>query len=379
MRRAAGRVLPGERVAKCGQKALSGIVSLHHQDGHAHFGGLETCGSVWTCPVCSVRISEGRREELDALLHGHRDAGGLAYMATLTVPHHRFQSAGMLRRAVSGAFRRVKQGRRWQDARDRHGWLGDVRALEVTHGANGWHPHLHVLFLFKPGTTEETARSFGGWLYDAWARAVKAEGLGECSSGAFTWEVVNADTGAAEYVGKWGAAKELTRNQSKTARQGGRSPWQILRDHAADRNEADGQLFREYALAFKGARQLTWSRGLRKLYLAEPEPTDQELAEEPQVGETQTAAMTRALFNSVSRRGLTAHVLEAEETGGTAAVLNTLTSFGIPWALSTHPGLARGRFVPLISLASPGDQSPRGFPPLPGTPQPKSPDNGEHP
>ena len=163
--------------------------------------------------------AEGRKADIEAALAGHRDQRGTAYMATLTIPHFRFQSCWDLKRAVAESWRRVKQGKAWIRARDQHGWIGDIRALEVTHGANGWHPHLHILVFFEPGTSKETMFSFGGWLFDAWAAAVGKAGFGQCSTRAFTWDVVNADDGAADYVGKWGAALELTKAPS---------PWQYL-------------------------------------------------------------------------------------------------------------------------------------------------------
>lgn len=351
LRRAAGRVLgPDWRVKDCGQKALGDNVTLHHHDGHSHFSGIETCGSIWTCPVCAAKITEGRRQDLDALLRAHREAGGTAYMATFTIPHHRFQKCKDLRKAVSEAWRKVKSGKPWIRAREGHGWMGDVRALEITHGANGWHPHLHVLIFFKPGTPKETMFSFGGWLFDAWASAIGRLGMGNCSKSAFTFDVVNADDGAADYVGKWGAALELTKAHTKQGRNGGRTPWQILGDISGTQNSADERLFREYARAFKGARQLTWSREIRKLYLSAPEMADDELAECPDSPETQTGTLTKDLFRVIVSKGKTADVLAAQEAHGLDGVLQALTQLGIPWYLSQMPGLQRGRMVPLISL-----------------------------
>lgn len=113
LRRAAGKLMPRERVSGCGQKAMGGKVTIHHHGGHAHFGSVETCGSVWHCPVCAAKITEGRRTDLEALLAAHRAAGGTAFMATLTIPHHRFQTCKSLRDAVSTAWRKVKSGKAW--------------------------------------------------------------------------------------------------------------------------------------------------------------------------------------------------------------------------------------------------------------------------
>ncbi len=349
LRRASGKILPYERVAKCGQKAIGSQVTLHSHDGHSHFGGIETCSSVWACPVCAAKITEGRKVDVEAVLKAHSEAGGTAFMATLTVPHHRFQSAEELRKAVSQGWRKVKSGKSWLKAREQYRWLGDIRAMEITHGDNGWHPHLHVLILFKPGATETSFYGFGDWLYRAWSNAISRLGMGSCSRGAFTFEKADYQKGAAEYVSKWGAAMELTKGHIKKGR-GGRTPWQILGDFSETGKSRDRELFREYALAFKGARQLTWSRGLRARYLSAPEVADDELATEPQIQETHMATMGRALFDVIVTKRITAHVLTAQETSGLNGVLKVLTKYGIPWRLSETPGLERDCYVPLISL-----------------------------
>lgn len=270
-------------------------------------------------------------------------------MATLTIPHHRFQSAGELKRGTATAWRKVKSGKSWQNARDCFGWQGDIRALEVTHGRNGWHPHLHVLIFFKPGTSKDTMYGFGGWLYDAWASSIERLGFGSCSKDAFTWETVKADNGAGAYVGKWGAAMELTKGHTKRGRSG-RTPWQILADFAESGNATDAALFQEYASSFKGARQLTWSRDLRALYAADPEATDAALADEPTAPETQTATLSRSLFDAIVKRGLTADVLSGQEHAGLKGVLDVLTRHQIPWRIGEMHGLEAGLLVPLIEL-----------------------------
>lgn len=356
LRRAAGKLMPRERVAGCGQRAMGGHVTIHHHGGQAHFGGVETCGSVWHCPVCAAKITEGRRTDLDALLAAHRDAGGEAFMATLTIPHHRFQTSKALRDGVTTAWRKVKSGKGWITARERYRWLGDVRALEVTHGDNGWHPHLHVLILFKPGARADDFQEFGDWLYAAWSRAIERTGFGVCSRAAFAWDKVDATEGAAEYVSKWGAALELTKAHVKNGRGGGRTPFQILADYQARGFRRDARLFQEYAVSFKGARQLTWSRGLRDLYLGiEPEATDDDLALEPTMAETHTMTIDRDLFREVARRGLTADLLIAVEYGRFEGLIAFLRRHGIPWRGELVPGLLRGTMVPLLSLGQPGE------------------------
>lgn len=355
LRRAAGRIMSSERVADCGRKALGGQVTLHIADGHAHFGGVETCGSIWMCPVCAAKITEVRRAEIDAVLQAHSAAGGVAFMATLTIPHHAFQAVADLRNAISKAWRSVKSGKGWLTKRRDCRWLGDVRALEVTHGRNGWHPHLHVLILFEPDTPPEAFWELGDWVFQRWARAIERQGFGECSAAAFSWDKVNAATGAADYVSKWGAAHELAKAHTKRGRDGGRTPWQILADASEPQKSADRRLFREYARAFKGTKHLTWSRGLRDRYDSVDERPDDEVAVEPTAAETHCASLDGQLFRLVAARNLVANILDAVERDGLAGVVAVLNKHGIPCRLSMAPGMQPGRMVPVLSPGSTGD------------------------
>ena len=66
-------ILPESRTAKCLRiRAFDSDVQVwkSREHGTASYGGLQTCGSVWTCPVCAAKIAERRRVELlDAMEH----------------------------------------------------------------------------------------------------------------------------------------------------------------------------------------------------------------------------------------------------------------------------------------------------------------------
>ncbi|MFD2204671.1 protein rep [Kiloniella antarctica] len=372
LRRSSSALMRQERVSCCGQKTIGGFASLHHHQGQSHFGSVETCGSVWMCPVCAAKITQGRLTELDALLDSHRLVSGHAYMATLTIPHHRFQSCAELKQAVANAWRKVKTGKGWQTARDSNLWIGDIRALEITHGDNGWHPHLHILVFFDHHATDGQMLEFGEWLFETWAKSVERNGFGRCSRNAFRYDRVNDAKGAAEYVGKWGVAMEMTKAHVKRSKNG-RTPWQILTDYNETGDERDAGLFQEYAIAFKGARQLTWSRAfkrrnlseipsIRKRYLEGEELSDQELSEEPTMKETQTAFITRDLFKTISGKAMTADVLSAQERGGLDEVLTLLSNRGVLWKITEVPGLLEGTFVPMLSPRTSRGCSPEVFP-----------------
>lgn len=327
LRREAGRLLGG-RVRACGHKPVSELIQLrYHPDCGAHYAGLETCGSVWACPVCAAKIAEGRRAEVAELMRRHLDAGGGAYMAAFTIPHHVFQRAGELREAVTGNWRKLTSGAPWQRLRARYGLVGIVRALEVTHGTNGWHPHLHCLFLTEKPLNPWDANKFGQAMFLRWRDKIRRAGFGECTATIWRFEEVARPEDATNYVAKWGADSEIAKANAKHARAGGRSPWQLLADSIRGNRQA-GRLFRAYAEAFKGARHLTWSRGLRERYGLRGEAADAELAAQlPEPAEL-VGALRSKDWGRVCRLGLTAQLLNVVEMGGWDAVIDWMRGYG---------------------------------------------------
>ena len=69
---------------------------------------------------------------------------------------------------------------------------------------------------------------------------------------------------AASYVSKWGLEHEMTKGHIKKGKTDSKTPFDLLRDYA-EGDENAGKLFRIYFEAFKGTRQLNWSKGLKKL------------------------------------------------------------------------------------------------------------------
>lgn len=324
LRRVSAKVLPRERVARCGHRDHSGYVDIRHGDHGAYYAGVVKCGSVWTCPVCAAQICEVRRQEVGALIDAHRAAGGAVYMAAFTVPHQRIQTAYELRSLVSTTFRKLQAGKAWQRNKQVAGLMGMVRALEVTYGENGWHPHLHVLFCFAPGVGDAAIRAFGEYVFDRWRSVVSREGYGEPSRAVWQFERAGNVSGAADYVTKWGADRELTQGHTKRARGGGRTPWALLEDADAG-DPAALMAFREFGHAFKGARQLTWSRGLREAYgLREPKPDADAAFEDIEERAPSIGVLPRHVWREVWRRGLACGLLEAVEA---APAWSTVVSF----------------------------------------------------
>ena len=257
------------RVVKCRHVRVGTDVavlqSLEH--GTAHYGGLAVCGSVWACPVCAARIQERRRVEVCSAIESARAEGLHVSMLTLTFPHTRFDSCSDLLARQREALRLFRGQRRYREFRDRIGYVGIIRSLEVTHGANGWHPHTHELWFYS-GSPRGMLSAFRSMWLDACSKA----GLIPCGKlTAFRRHAVDFMQAASsgEYLAKmadqsyWGADSELVRGHTKIGRRGGRSPFALLADADSGDSEA-GRLFIEFTDAFHGARQLYWSRGLKQ-------------------------------------------------------------------------------------------------------------------
>lgn len=253
----------------------------------ASYSGLQTCASVWRCPVCAAKIAERRRVELIAAKAAHKAAGGCVNMITLTCPHQFKDNLADLLAKQAKALNSFWSDRHVKVVFVEMGTIGQIRALEVTHGRlselnNGWHPHYHIL-MFQ-GVGVDLARfepvQMRDWqvrLYLRWANACKLAGLGEPSYA----HGLKLDDGehADKYVTKWGLEDEMTKGHTKKALHG-ETPFDFLRAYLLDKTDKHAMaLFVEFAETFQGKRQLHWSKGLKK-HFGIVDKSDDLLAEE---------------------------------------------------------------------------------------------------
>lgn len=267
---------------RCG----SGGLEVMHDEGRgiATYHGLQACGSVWMCPVCSAKISERRRGELNYLLAWGREHGYMPVLMTLTVRHGLRDPLGQLLERLGKAKKNFQQSRSWRRIKDLI--LGHVTATEVTHGENGWHPHYHMLILLRAGSEAEAIEAIE-CTASAWSNALRNQKL-DCNEHG---HMVQGASEAGDYVTKWGAAEEMALTGSKDGKKG-RHPFKLLYDYDQGDNQA-GALFVEYAKQFKGKRQLVWSPGLKDAIGLE-DYTDAQLAEMLEEGDWRPVAHIEA-------------------------------------------------------------------------------------
>lgn len=324
------KLLPKSRTNNClrvrqGGKQIQVLKSFEH--GTASYGGLQTCGSVWQCPVCAAKIAERRRVEVLAAMTAWQAQGGCVNMITLTCPHQRSDDLEQLLVKQAKALNSFWKDRQVKSVLVEMGNIGHIKATETTHGRlsdynNGWHPHYHVL-MFDGSNVDLSlfdAARMTDWqvrLYLRWANACKLAGLGQPSYA----HGLKLDNGhkAGQYMTKWGLEDEITKGHTKKALHG-ETPFDLLRALALDDTDRQAAaLFIEFATVFKGKRQLRWSKGLKARFAVE-EKSDDVLADEKEDFAEVLGALTIEQWRdvlAVEGRGL---LLSAACRGGWLAV-----------------------------------------------------------
>lgn len=234
------------------------------------------------------------------------------YLLTLTIPHHAKQSLAPLLDKFSEARRTMKNRTPFKRYAAAIGLTGSVRALEVTHGANGFHVHSHEIIFCKPGQAQPEAAA----ILAMWQAACKTAGLP--APNIHGVDIQRADA-AASYVAKWGASHELTKSHIKKGRgENSRTPFDMLKAFQAGGDMKDAKLFAQYAAAMKGKRQLLYSKGLKEL-LGIKELSDEELLEQAQTSET-VCFLAVEDWILICKRGKRGELLQAAEVDGAEGV-----------------------------------------------------------
>lgn len=246
----------------------------------AHVTNVARCGSPWACAVCAPVVRQRRAEEIDAALHRHLDGGGGALFVTLTLRHHRGDTLASRLDVIARSLHHVLSGEPWKRRRDALGYVGTIKAVEVTWGeANGWHPHSHSLLLTERPVTEMERADLEQWMHGRWSAVAERRGLGTVTRahGVDVRQVKTAGT-LSEYLtvieSAWSPGLELARSDLKRW-----TPFDLLREVLATGEARPVALWLEYERASFGKRAVVWSPGLRQLLCGvEVEATDEELA-----------------------------------------------------------------------------------------------------
>lgn len=320
------------RVAKCMYVHL-GSVGVHRaQEFGSFYSGLTVCGSVWACPVCSAKIQERRREEISKAMDWAYSNGLQPVMVTLTFPHKAWDSLSDLMKQQAVALQRLRAGKPWQKLQKAWGYQGMIRSLELTRGANGWHPHTHELWFVGKHVDAIQMRQ---QIVKRWESACRRAELLDESTDMEAFELRSVDVKGwcknSDYFAKmddkthWGIDREIAKASTKQGKKSGKHPFQLLHESGTD--EKSGRYYLEYVQVMKGKRQLHWSKGLKDL-IGLTEKTDEQIAEEQREDADLLGRLSPEQWKFIRSNNARSQILDRAETGGWDSILSLLRELG---------------------------------------------------
>lgn len=317
----------GERVGACCRISIPGrdVQVWGRTDiKRAKYRNVVTCGDVWKCPVCANHITAHRRDDLQYVISTLNAT--IPIMISFTIQHSNVDGLPHSMAVLAEAWRSMTSCKCFTAYRSNKLMAGHVRSLEVTWGKkNGWHPHYHALFFMRD------SNAISGFYSDV--RTLWSEHV-DMAGGRVSWEhgcaLTVADTSIAAYIAKWGhepsedtlprltrwgKAQELTRGPMKSAETGRFTPFEMLEEYLVAKSPGPaywGRLYKDYAEAMRGQRQLTWSRSpdLRKAAGLTEERSETDIMQGDEAGYILLAQLTSEQWGAVIWAGMRGVILD---------------------------------------------------------------------
>lgn len=251
-----------------GQNAIALKMNDDELQSEASIGNVQTCGCIWSCPVCAARVSLEKARYVEKAMAWAEHSKLIPVMVTLTASHHAGMKLADFKYSFKSAYQLFTNRRKWREFKEKIGVLHHITNTEITYGDNGWHYHKHMLLFLDKSViastiTDETLHDMlsADWLDCLEKRgllglegiALKATTHGNIGEKYLTKLGIEASPGQLQY--------ELTGQENK---QGSTNIWDILRfSYYGD--ERMSRLYIEYVQAMTGENFLTCSHGLKDL------------------------------------------------------------------------------------------------------------------
>lgn len=259
------------------------------EPGQARWGNLQTSSSVWASPLSASAISKTRAEQVSGALKTwfDQDKRHSVEFLTLTLAHDKGQSLREVWDTLAYAWRGItgtaswRGGVRYEGDKKRFGIVHWLKSVEVTHGVNGWHVHIHCLLFLDRTLSDDERETMENRFYERWRAGAERKGFkapsrkhGVKIEKALREKSVN-DLGA--YMAKGALSSvaetlawEITAGHTaKEARSNdNRTPFQILdsirKTGDFSRKNSDVKIWAEWESSSLGRRQMAWSKGAKE-------------------------------------------------------------------------------------------------------------------
>lgn len=246
-------------------------IKLSGNDVHkseAAYGGLQTCKSVWACPVCASRIAVEKGQEILKALEWAKRENLAPAMIALTASHSIGMALGYFMGKFKLSWNMFSGHSRWRKFKKKYGIKHYIVNREITRGNNGWHYHMHMLLFLDFGALKAAAAdSLQADLETLWLECLEKHELSGIEGIALN---VSAHKNVGQtYLTKIGITisekdgkleYEMTASESKS----GKSVWDILR-HSYYGDDEASRLYIEFVQAMSDTNFITFSHGLSAL------------------------------------------------------------------------------------------------------------------
>jgi hypothetical protein len=139
----------GNTVQKCNRVPV-GQINVKRRGDRYFYGGLHTCKSSWSCPICTPKKAKRRAEAIKNL---SKVIPGESVFITYTIQHNNADKLSELIETLYSSIRYARSGKRYMEFKKLA--IGYIRCTEIMYGKNGWHPHVHEVVWLRDGSTIE--------------------------------------------------------------------------------------------------------------------------------------------------------------------------------------------------------------------------------
>lgn len=250
-------------------------------NSEASIGNVQTCGSVWSCPVCASRIALQKGKLVQKALQYAEEKKQVALMVALTASHNLHTPLKEFKKKFKSAWEMFSSHRQWRSFKSIYGLKHWIANREITYGRNGWHYHMHLLLFMDPVELKYAEESIAveAMLRELWLHCLSHNGLSGLDE--YALKVTAGASVGAEYLTKIGLTEDAKTGDlqyemtASSETKSGYTIWDILR-HASYGDRLSVLLYIEFVGAMFGDSFLSFSKGFLPLLEEIALPVDDE-------------------------------------------------------------------------------------------------------
>ena len=249
-----------KRISGCGCRPIEtnkDIDVVKGEKGNVYLTNLQKCGSIWICPVCLIKLNKHKLEWLKLTLDHHSKQNRKMSFNTLTIQHKRYSRLEDTMDLLQSVYKSVSENHRLKKIK-KENKIEYIYTMEITYGANGWHPHFHFLVVSKADNS--SIKEYNQLFKSLYQKQIEKRGLLYKEGVTIDIKSISNDKDIADYMTKQNAVYEITSNQNKISYKASKNYLELVSDYI-DNGVDHTKILLEYSDATHRKRQHQTSRG----------------------------------------------------------------------------------------------------------------------